>query len=90
MGFGSHRYLLENRICGRFFDLSDVFAEFAFDERIKTNHGCRFYLFTTAIRHYFCDKLRKRRIEFGENWFGSFDICRRLFGDTEEECSVIN
>ena len=85
LGFGSHGYLLENRICGGFFDLSDVSAEFAFDERIKTNHGCCFYLFTTAIRNYFCDKLGQRRIEFGENWFRSFNICRRLFGDTEKK-----
>jgi len=35
-------------------------------------------------------KLGQRRIELGENWFGSFDIYRRLFGDTEEECSVIS
>ena len=90
LGFGSNGYLLENSICSRFFYLPDLFIKFAFDERIKTNHGCCFYLFTTAFRNYFCDKLGQRRIEFGENWFGSFDICRRLFGDTEEECSVIN
>ena len=85
LGFGSNGYLLENSVCRGFFDFPDVFIEFAFDERIKTNHGSRFYLFTTAVRHYFCDKPGQRRIEFGENWFRSFNICWCLFGNTEEE-----
>ena len=90
LGFGSNGYLLENRVCRGFFDFLDVFVEFTFDERIKTNYGCRFYLFTTAIRHYFRNWFRKRRIELGENWFRIFDIFRGLFGVTEEECAVIS
>ena len=57
LGFGSNEYLLENSICCSYFDFSDVFAEFTFDEGIETYNRCCFYLFATPIRHCFCDKL---------------------------------
>jgi hypothetical protein len=38
------------------------------------------YLFTTAFATIFAISLGKT-IEFGENWFCSFDIWRSVFGD---------
>ena len=53
-------------------------------KELKPTTVAVFIYLQPAIRDYFCDKLGQRRIEFGENWFGSFDICWCLFGDTEK------
>src|SRR5690606_17429595 len=84
----TNRYYLENRFCSRVFNLLNVFAEFSFHARIKTNNCSSVYLLTTGFCYHFCRKFRKRRLEFGEITFGGVDICWRLFGNPEKVGSL--
>ena len=63
-------------------------VESTFNERIKTNNRCCFYLSPTSFCHNFRHRFRKRRIEFSQNWRCNSYLFGCVFSNSKEEVTA--